>query len=281
MKNEFHTIYLHECTSCVSRKYPGAWNLTIIVASVFQLRATKIYVNARPTVIMETSGRRKSVVSPIALSRFGRITCSRRSESVVVGTASRAVRSRTLLLPVWNGRVTVSPFSPLVVFHQRPPVLRSRRSSVQQFSATIGVYVASACACACVYLKQKLGQRERKVRGQVLRYTKFTGVRVVFLGDFGSSSSLLCSNARFSSRGRDCGEWSLYRWNFEVDLEALACYRELTHVRKVILGVLFFQSLKWNLQFKYWGVINAYSESQILWSDVNFVSQMCVNSANV
>lgn len=92
MKNEFHTIYLHECTSCVSRKYPGAWNLTIIVASVFQLRATKIYVNARPTVIMETSGRRKSVVSPIALSRFGRITCSRRSESVVVGTASRAVR---------------------------------------------------------------------------------------------------------------------------------------------------------------------------------------------
>lgn len=281
MKNEFHTIYLHECTSCVSRKYPGAWNLTIIVASVFQLRATKIYVSARPTVIMETSGRRKSVVSPIALSRFGRITCSRRSESVVVGTASRAVRARTLLLPVWNGRVTVSPFSPLVVFHQRPPVLRSRCSSVQQFSATIGVYVASACACACVYLKQKLDQRERKVRGQVLRYTKFTGVWVVFLGDFGSSSSLLCSNARFSSRGRGCGEWSLDRWNFEVDLGALACYRELTHVRKVILGVLFCQSFKWNLQFKYWGVINTYNESQILWSDVNFVSQMCVNSANV
>lgn len=66
----------------------------------------------------------------------------------------------------------------------------------------------------------------------------------MFLGDFGSSSSLLCSNARFSSRGRSCGECSLNRWNFEVNLGLLACYRELTHVCKVILGVLFFQRFK-------------------------------------
>ena len=194
----------------------------------------KIYVSAQSTVIMETGGRRKSVVSSIALSRFGGIACVCRglqSLSVVVGTASRVVvRRRSVLFAAAN---TLSwlfflPWSRSIDDH----LCLVRGVPTHEFSATLAsrLHVCTrTCTRVCARNRSR-DQQERKVRGQVLRYTEVhRGLSRVSRSWLSGPRPVLCSNARFSSH---CGEWSDESLEFCdcLDFETLACYCELTHV---------------------------------------------------
>lgn len=180
----------------------GLRRVTVEEVGGGQGRATKIYVSGRPTVIMETSGVRKSVVSSIVFSRFGGIACSPGSQSL---SGRRAVRfgdgpTDGQCCRREGGRVTVS----------LPVSLPSATTCAPSASASAFRRGCSRVsrACACAWNRSRSGSGEKGTRAGVEVYQLCRGLSRVSRGSRhrGQFLGSLFERKRFSSRVTGSGE---------------------------------------------------------------------------